>query len=192
MNLREITEKFYPMAADVTVDVDKEMAVFAGTVHRDNLDRYYALFGTCSSTPGSARRISTASRPTSSLSSRKPWSANMDEAFGKEILNLMLYAGHPYGHPEAGTAESVGRLTLDDVKAFYKEHFVQGNIVLGLAGGYPADFPDKVAADFGKLPERFTPRLSPSAGAGVPRTRIRRSPKRRHPRPRSRWVSRSR
>lgn len=72
----------------------------------------------------------------------------------------MLYNGHPYGHHPSGTVETVTGITLDDVKAFYKEQAVQGNITVGLAGGYPADFPAKVKADFASLPEGFTPRLS--------------------------------
>jgi len=160
MSLREITEKFTPMAADLTVDVDKEMAVFAGTVHRDNLDRYYALLRDMLLDPGFREEDFARLKADQLAFLEKTLAHNMDEPFGKEILNLMLYDGHPYGHPETGTAESVAGLTLEDVKAFYKEYFVQGNIVLGLAGGYPADFPDKVAADFGKLPDRFTPRLA--------------------------------
>jgi zinc protease len=38
------------------------------------------------------------------------------------------------------------------VQAFYKAHYTQANMVLGLAGGYPKDFPEKVKADFAKLP----------------------------------------
>ncbi len=159
-SIREITEKFFPMAADLAVDVDKEMSVFAGTVHRDNLDRTYALVKDMLLDPGFHEEDFARLKADQLAFLEKTLVANMDESFGKEILNLMLYAGHPYGHPEAGTAESVARLTIEDVKAFYKEYFVQGNIVLGLAGGYPADFPDKVTADFGKLPDRFTPRLA--------------------------------
>jgi zinc protease len=50
-------------------------------------------------------------------------------------------------------------LTLKDVKSFYKEHFVQGNVTLGLAGGYPQDFPKEVKQDFAVLPEGFTPEI---------------------------------
>lgn len=160
MSLREITEKFTPMAADLTLDVDKEMAVFAGTVHRDNLDRYYALLRDMLLDPGFREEDFARLKADQLAFLEKTLVNNMDEPFGKEILNLMLYDGQPYGHPEAGTAEAVAGLTLEDVKAFYKEYFVQGNIVLGLAGGYPADFPDKVGADFTKLPDRFTPRLA--------------------------------
>lgn len=59
-----------------------------------------------------------------------------------------MYEGYPYGHNSAGTVESVKSLTLDDAKALYKEHFIQGNITIGLAGGYPSDFPAKVIEDF--------------------------------------------
>lgn len=34
----------------------------------------------------------------------------------------------------------------------YKSNYTQANLVLGLAGGYPKEFPAKVEADFGKLP----------------------------------------
>ena len=89
----------------------------------------------------------------------------MDEALGKEILNLMMYDGHPYGHHDAGTAASAAGLTLDDVKAFYQENFVRGNIVIGLAGGYPADFPKQGRGRFqhpaGRLHAEARPARAP-------------------------------
>ncbi|HWW74228.1 MAG TPA: insulinase family protein, partial [Pyrinomonadaceae bacterium] len=39
----EITEAFYPMAAGFGSQVDKEMTVFAGTTHVDNLEKYYGI-----------------------------------------------------------------------------------------------------------------------------------------------------
>jgi zinc protease len=159
MSVRDIAEKFYPMAAELSLSVDKEMTAFSGTVHKDNLDRYYAVIRDMLLDPGFREDDFARIKADQIAFLEKTLVNNMDEQLGKEILNLMLYRGHPYGHHEAGTAESVAGLTLDDVKAFYKEYFVQGNIVLGLAGGYPPDFPDKVAADFARLPQTFTPRL---------------------------------
>jgi zinc protease len=89
----------------------------------------------------------------------KTLAGNMDEEFGKQILNLALYEGHPYGHQDAGTVESVKALTLDDLQAFYKLRFLQGNMVIGLAGGYPQGFPEKVQADFAQLPAGHAPAL---------------------------------
>ncbi len=160
MTFKEISEKFYPMAASVSLSVDKEMSVFSGTIHRDNLDKFYAIFKEMILNPGFREEDFKRLRTNQLNFLEKTLISNMDEQFGKEILNLMLYNGHPYGHHPAGTVETVTGITLDDVKAFYREHAVRGNITIGLAGGYPADFPAKVLADFSSLPEGFTPRLS--------------------------------
>jgi zinc protease len=55
--------------------------------------------------------------------------------------------------------EAVKNITLDDVKAFYQDNFLQGNMTIGLSGGYPPDFPDKVREEFSDLPEGHTPSL---------------------------------
>lgn len=52
MTFKEISEKFYPMAASVSLSVDKEMSVFSGTIHRDNLDKFYAIFKEMILNPG--------------------------------------------------------------------------------------------------------------------------------------------
>lgn len=159
MTFKEITKQFYPMAARVSVRVDKEMSVLSGTIHRDNLDKFYAIFKDMILKPGFREEDFIRLRTNQLNFLDKTLISNMDEQLGKEILNLMLYQGHPYGHHEAGSVETVTGLTLDDVKAFYKEHILQGNIIIGLAGGYPADFPAKVEGDFAALPQGFTPKL---------------------------------
>jgi len=160
LTYKEIQKKFYPMAAYVGLSVDKEMSVFTGSIHIDNLEKYYAIFKDMLLDPGfredDFKRIKT--NQLNFL--ERTLVGNMDEQFGKEILNLTMYEGHPYGHQEAGTVESLQKLTLDDVRAFYKEHFLQGNITIGLAGGYPSDFPGMVMDDFAALPEGHTPQLS--------------------------------
>jgi zinc protease len=160
MTYKEITKAFYPMAASVSVRVDKEMSAFSGTIHRDNLEKYYAIFKEMLLNPGFRDDDFNRIKTNQLNFLEKTLINNMDEQFGKEILSLVLYDGHPYHHNPAGTVETVSSITLDDIKAFYKEQAVQGNITVGLAGGYPADFPAKVMADFSALPQSFTPRLS--------------------------------
>jgi zinc protease len=155
----EISRAFYPMAAEVSLRVDKEMSVFAGLIHRDNLDKYYAILKETLLDPG-FRETDFNRLKTNQLNFLgKTLVNNMDEQFGKEILSLMLYDGHPYHHHPAGTVETVSGITLDDVKSFYRDQMVRGNITIALAGGYPADFPARAAADFGALPADFAPRL---------------------------------
>ncbi|HEX8180207.1 MAG TPA: insulinase family protein, partial [Pyrinomonadaceae bacterium] len=89
-----------------------------------------------------------------------------DEELGKEYLYNVIYANHPYGHLNAGRVSALESITLDDVRAFYRQHYTRANFVLGLAGSYPANFPAKVKADFARLPAGqatpnnfFTPKL---------------------------------
>ena len=159
LSFKEIQKKFYPMAAGVGLRVEKEMSVFTGAIHIDNLDSYYAIFREMLLDPGFREEDFIRIKTNQLNFLEKTLVGNMDEQFGKEILNLMMYENHPYGHHNAGTVESVRSLGLDDVRSFYRENFTQGNIFIGLAGGYPADFPSKVMDDFSTLPEGFTPRL---------------------------------
>ncbi|MGD0782308.1 MAG: pitrilysin family protein [Candidatus Aminicenantales bacterium] len=155
----EITRAFYPLAAGLSLSMDKEMAVFSGTVHRDNLERYYGILRDMLLDPGFREDDFNRLKTDQLDFVDKSLVGTMDEALGQEILNLMMYDGHPYGHDEAGTAESAAGMALDEAKDFYHEHFVRGNIIIGLAGGYPADFPKRVEADFNTLPAGFTPRI---------------------------------
>jgi len=159
MSVADIDEKLFPLDAELALSVDKEMAVFSGTVRREDLDRFYAVVRDRLLDPA-FREDDFARLKTEQLAALDAVrSGEGDARLADGILDLMLYEGRPYGHPEAGTVSSVKGLTLDDVRAFYAMYFVQGDIVLGLAGGYPADFPDTVAADFARLPQGFTPRL---------------------------------
>lgn len=45
-----------------------------------------------------------------------------------------LYPGHPYGQPQNGDEESIDALSIDDLKAFYKQFFVNKNGQIALVG----------------------------------------------------------
>jgi len=159
LSFKEISQMFYPMAASMGLNVDKEMSVFTGQIHIDNLEEYYSIFKDMLLNPGFHEEDFIRLKTNQLNFLERSIVSNMDEQFGKEILNLAMYAGHPYGHAEAGIVESVKSLTLEDVRAFYTEHFIQGNITLGLAGGYPLDFPANIKSDFSTLPAGHTPQL---------------------------------
>ena len=160
LSFNEISQMFYPMAAYVGLHVDKEMSVITGQIHTDNLDEYYSILRDMLLNPGFREEDFIRIKTNQLNFLEKGLVSNMDEQFGKEILNLAMYEDHPYGHTEAGTVASVKSLTLEDVKAFYSEHFVQGNIIIGLAGGYPAEFPSRIKNDFSALSTGHTPPVS--------------------------------
>lgn len=158
-SFKDISQRFYPMAAYVSLNVDKEMSVFTGQIHVDNLEEYYSIIKDMLLKPGFREEDFIRIKTNQLNFLERTLVSNMDEQFGKEILNLAMYEGHPYGHTEAGTVESVKSLTLEDVQSFYSEHFLQGNVTLGLTGGYPLDFPAKMKSDFSTLPAGNTPQL---------------------------------
>lgn len=152
MTYEQIVEAMYPMATSFGSQIDKEMTVFQGSTHIDNLDKYYGLISQMLLDPGFREddfsRLKTDAINYLKTSLRE----SNDEELGKEYLYNIIYAGHPYAHNNTGTVSSLEKLTIADVQAFYKAHYTQANMVLGLAGGYPKTFPDKVKADFAKLP----------------------------------------
>jgi zinc protease len=152
MSYDQITEAFYPMATSFDWQIDKEMTVFTGTTHIDNLNAYYGIISQMLLDPGFREddftRLKTDAINFLKVSLRE----GNDEELGKEQLYNIIYRGHPYGHHNIGSLGALQSLTIADVRDFYKKNYTQANMVLGLAGGYPADFPKKVETDFSKLP----------------------------------------
>lgn len=148
-----ILEKLYPMAAGYGENVDKEMTVFRGRVHTDNLDGYYTLFKNSLLEPAFSEEdfARVKSQMLNYLERGRRY--NRDEELSKELLFWMAYEGTPYEHPEEGYVETVEAITLDDVRAFYDQYYVRNNIVVGVGGGYPDGFVERVRADFDGLPE---------------------------------------
>ena len=60
--------------------------------------------------------------------------------------------------------ESLEKLTLDDVKAFYRTQYSQTSLFLGVAGGFSSNFLQQMKKDFRNLPEGagFRPRTKPA------------------------------
>jgi zinc protease len=152
MSYDQIVQALYPMASSINSQVDKEMTVFTGTSHIENLDRYYALLKEMLLDPGfrpdDFKRLREDAINYLKVSLRE----SNDEELGKEHLYDMIYAGRPYGHNNVGRISSLEKLTIDDVRNFYASHYSTSNLVIGLAGGYPKGFSERVEADFEKLP----------------------------------------
>jgi len=72
-----------------------------------------------------------------------------------EELSAVSLRLHPYRNPVIGWMQDLKKLTIDDVKAFYKLHYVPGNTVVVVVGD--VDFKQvkkRVAATFGRMKAR--------------------------------------
>lgn len=171
----QIVEELFPMASSIDWQVDKEMTTFSATTHVENLDAFYALFRSMLLEPGWRTADLSRLRDDQINGLRVSLRGNNDEELGKEVLYNAIYAGHPYGHHNLGTASSLAKLTMADLQAFYRAQYTQANLILGLAGGAPAGFLEKVKADFSKLPKgkpAAVKRPAPAAVKGLPVTII--------------------
>ena len=154
----QIVRALFPMAASIRSQVDKEMTIFHGTTHIDNLEKYYGLLRSMLLDPGWREDDFRRLRTDAINHLRVELRGNNDEELGKETLYQRIYEGHPYGHETTGTVTTLQQMTLDDLKGFYRQNYTRANLVIGLAGGFPKGFAEKVAAYFAKLPAG-TPRL---------------------------------
>jgi len=85
-------------------------------------------------------------------------------------LSRLVFANHPYGTPVEGTIESVGKLTRDDVLAFYRGHVRPDTVILAVVGDVTvAEARREVLARLGGWAKPSTPPpAAPPAAAGAP------------------------
>ncbi|MDZ7373441.1 MAG: insulinase family protein [candidate division KSB1 bacterium] len=155
----EILDLLYPMAASISEQVDKEVTVFAGRVHKDHLARFYDLFKEVLLEP-SFREEDFVRVKTDFLNHiRNTLRYADDEELGKEALYQFIFRGSPYEHLEEGTVAGLESITLDDVREFYRKYYTRDRLVIGLGGGFEAGFPERVCKDFAILPAGTAPRV---------------------------------
>jgi zinc protease len=148
----DLLEAFYPLAASVDARADREVTVFDGTVTRESLDDYTALFEEAVLQPAFSESDLTRNREELLAYLTNTLRSANDELLGLEALQDEIFAGHPYGHPSQGTVEGLKSITLEDVKRFYQEHYTRSHLMLGVAGGYPDGYVARLQKDFAALP----------------------------------------
>jgi predicted Zn-dependent peptidase len=75
------------------------------------------------------------------------------DTFLQRLQERVAYAGHPYLNRPQGTAESVSRLTLEDVRRYHKQMMQTSRLLLVIVGDLEAaQVRERIAASFGQLP----------------------------------------
>ncbi|HET6283404.1 MAG TPA: pitrilysin family protein [Polyangia bacterium] len=159
----EVLDALYPLAANIRLYGDKESIVFEGTVHRDNIEAFSALLAEQILAPRFAEDDFSRNKQNALDYVTKTLRGNADEELGKQALATVLYRGHPYGRPSAGTVKGLTAITLEDVKQFYAKYYARDRLIVGVGGGYPEGFAEAFAGRFQTLPAKAPPlpRLPP-------------------------------
>ena len=141
------------MAVNFNANVDKEATVFTTTIHKDNLDKAYALFMGLLLEPRFDAKDFERVKKNSEKAVTQDIPNNNDEVFSKRVLDSLMFAGHPYASLVQGTASGLAGITLEDARAHYRRLFTKRNLMIGLAGGYDAAFKQKLTSDLARIPE---------------------------------------
>ncbi len=90
-----------------------------------------------------------------------------DPAFTADALfQLLVFSGTPYGHTLDGTAESVHRMTKNELVNFYSRYYVPGNCILAAVGDIDAAGAfDRAVKYFGDWQGELPPTPAPHAPA---------------------------
>ena len=152
LTIEQINEAMYPIASGFDAQVDKEMTRLSGQVHKDNLDAWYELVRGQLLFPAWSQSDFDRIRTQLTNAIRTDLVGNNDEELGKEVLYASIYGvDHPYGFPNLGSTGDLESITLDDVKAFYREYYTVANITVGIAGGYNDEFATRISDDLQRL-----------------------------------------
>lgn len=78
---------------------------------------------------------------------------DVPDSYLQMLQSRLAYKGHPYLNEPHGTVESVGRLTIDDVKKFHQDLLQTSRLLLVVVGDIdPQQIRRKVEATFATLP----------------------------------------
>jgi zinc protease len=147
----EREQKLFPMAADISGDVEREQIVFSARVHRDHLRAFYPLFRDVLRAPAfdviDFERVRT--HLLSSLT--QDLRGTNDEQLGKEVLQAMLFERHPYGVPSLGTERGLMGATQDDAKKHWARVLCAKRVRAVVSGAIDDAFVAELRRDLGAL-----------------------------------------
>jgi zinc protease len=147
----QILTLLYPMAASYQISVDREMTVLSGQVHRDHATAYLTLFTDAFGKPAFDGADFERLKAEAVSFVEKQLRYALDEELGKAAFVSAVFAGTGYAHPPQGTATSLASITLDDVKAFWRDHYTADRLVFGLAGSWTDAIRSALEASRGAL-----------------------------------------
>jgi predicted Zn-dependent peptidase len=79
--------------------------------------------------------------------------ADDPDTYLQRLQEKAAYAGHPYLNRPEGTAESLSRLTLEDIRRYHQQSMETSRLLLVVVGDLDANqLKQRIEASFGKLP----------------------------------------
>ena len=170
MKTDEITHALFPMAGSFTAQVDKEMTVFTGVIHSDNLERFIDIVIPQLVEPGYREEDFSRLKEQQLNALVQDLRSSNDEELAKERLQANVFAGTAYGHTTLGTVAGIDATTLAHIRAFAERGYTTSTLTLGLSGDFPKPLLNQLKTRLAKLPGGGwlpTPSVSGRAPSGL-------------------------
>jgi zinc protease len=128
-----------------------DYSVLALTCTRPNFDRSWRIFTDILLYPLFTKQDVALQQARTVLSLRDD--ADDPDTYLQRLQERVAYAGHPYLNRSQGTAESVAKLTTDDLRAYHQKILQTSRLLLIVVGDIdPAQLRTAVTTAFAKLP----------------------------------------
>lgn len=141
----------FPMAAHISLHVEREQTVFSARVHKDHLAAFYPLFRDLLRAPGFDPADIERLRARSLSHLTQDLRGADDEALGKEVLQSMLFQGHPYAHPELGSESGLRDISRDWMIAQRARVFCALRVRVSISGPIDDAFAKQMESDLAAL-----------------------------------------
>jgi zinc protease len=128
-----------------------DYSVLSLTSTRANFDRSWEIFSDVALRPAFTKEDFdlVQSRKVSGLRD----DSDDPDTYLQRLQERVAYAGHPYLNRPQGTAETIARLTVEDVRKYHQQMMQTSRLLLVIVGDLdPVTLRDRIAASFGKLP----------------------------------------
>jgi predicted Zn-dependent peptidase len=142
--------------------VSYDYSALAMTATRANFDRSWDIFTDVALHPAFTKEDVdlVKSRLVASLSD----DTDEPDTYLQRLQEKVAYAGHPYLNRPEGTAESISRMTADDLRAYHQRTMQTSQLLLVIVGDLDANLlKARITATFGKLPRgTYKPPTTPA------------------------------
>ncbi len=131
--------------------VNYDYSVLSMAATRTNFDRSWEIFTDVALHPSFTKDDVTLvqSRLLAGLQSE----ADDPDGYLQRLQERVAYVGHPYLNRPEGTAENIGRLTAEDLRAYHEKIMQTSRLLLVIVGDLDAtQLKARITASFGKLP----------------------------------------
>lgn len=141
-----LRERLFDTAAELDVQVDREVSVITLRAHRDTLEDALPLLEAMLVAPRFDVRTFDRLRRDGLDSIRHALRGTEEEWLAEEALTALVYAGHPYGHPVIGTEAGLSAISLGDLTAHRDRIVCATRAVVGVTGRAPEGLEARLAA----------------------------------------------